>query len=484
MIATDQFILEDLIYVPLGTHHPMYARPYMVNTTESAVNTIADRIQEHRTAKITPTLLGDITNNIIQHSSVGYNTHINTDWVSTRRFIFMLKVKTFDMTGNEINSYIQGYTEYDGITANGTIDTNLMHYINNVIETTSMTYNTPTGVYRTEKLYKIYNVFSTQGNEDLFVQRPTDILEQIEVQNVKNLLDTGSSVNVWSAASVISPFSGKIVGSTAENGISSEYLSKILTTGVLANKSRDIQINSYEVSDQSSVETKVPEPSVNDNRFIKYLSNLAGSRTVQSRFAFGSLMSLDNTIYNRFKLINITKDLVSATINNTPEVGDYWNGQDPVTVKAYSLIEASVSLALKYGFSKIHFSASNMTNPTGAFDVFVSDFNSFINLSDHDFNYLIEIFKNKFITDIFVPETMSGTVPMHMEGYINILGTSKIFLSYAGFPSNWYTIPTVANSSFSSVTTVNNNAFNEMSFNVNNIIESLSSTNSGQKVYY
>lgn len=71
MIATDQFILEDLIYVPLGTHHPMYARPYMVNTTESAVNTIADRIQEHRTAKITPTLLGDITNNIIQHSSVG-----------------------------------------------------------------------------------------------------------------------------------------------------------------------------------------------------------------------------------------------------------------------------------------------------------------------------------------------------------------------------------------------------------------------------
>lgn len=474
IIATDNFLINDLIYIPLGNHLPMYSRPYVVNATHQAVETIAGRMEESKSAKVTPSLLNETTAGIIQHSAVPYQTNVNSDWVSTRRYVFLLKVKTFDMVGTEINSYIQGYTEYDGISNTGNIDGNLVHFINNVIETTEFSVNTPLGITRTEKLYKIYNIFSPQGDADYFTQRPGDILENINVLNMSNIMGDSNNIQAYHVQNFINPFNNNIVGSNIDNGIPSEYLSKILTTGLLANKSREIHIGSYDIGEQNTVETRIPEPGINDNRFLKYISAMMGFKSTRNQFTFSQLMNVDNTIYNRFKVINITKDIINPVISNTPDIGDYWTGQDPVTVKAYSFIESSVSLALKYGFSKIYFTVSNMSNPTGAIDFFITNFNSFINLDESDFNYVLEFFKNKFITDIYLPETNAGTLPTHLEGYIDILGTSKVHLSYAGYPSNWYTIPTIANSMFSSAITVNQNAFNETSFNVGQVIDAIS----------
>ena len=48
----------------------------------------------------------------------------------------MMKVNHISLDGTETNTYLIGYTEYDGIAPNGHIDMNMPHYINNVIETT------------------------------------------------------------------------------------------------------------------------------------------------------------------------------------------------------------------------------------------------------------------------------------------------------------------------------------------------------------
>jgi len=473
LVLTDNFLLLDLIYIPMGHHLPMYSRPYIVNASHQAVDTISSRLEENKIAKITPSILNETTSGILQRSAVPYQTSINNDWVSTRRYIFLLKVKAFDALGTEINSYIQGYTEYDGITNNGNIDTNLVHYINNVIETTELVTNTPFGIERVERLFKIYNVFFSQDDSDYFTQRPGDILENINILNMSDIMG-GDNIQAYHVSNFINPFNNNVVGSSIDNGIASEYLSKILNTGVLANKSREVHIGSYDIGEQNTVETRISEPSLNDNRFIKYISAMMGFKSTRNNFTFNQLMSIDNSIYNRFKVINITKEVVNPVISNTPEVGDYWNGQDPVTVKAYSLIESSVSMALKYGFSKLYFTATNMNNPTGISEIFITNFNSFINLDEHGFNFLLQIFKEKFITDIFLPESNGSVIPMHMEGYIDILGTSKIFLSYGGYPSNWYTIPTIANSVFSSAITVNKDAFNATSFNIGQVINTIS----------
>lgn len=486
MIATDSFILEDMTYFPMGNHHPAMSHPYVVNPSKAAIDTISERMDQQKSAKITPNILMGVAGDIIVPSAIGFSTSVNNDWVSTRRFIFMLKVKSFDATGLEMNSYIQGFTEYDGISNTGNIDGNMVHHINNVIETTTMNIQTPMGIIRKEKLYRIYNVYASQGQEDLYTQRPSDVLENINMMNMTNLMGGAGEQQIsgFNVANFINPFNHNTVGSTVDNNITTEYLSKILTTGILVNKSRDIHLNSYEISEQSSLDSKVPEPAIADNRFLKYLGRLGGWKNAREIFNFNSLMKIDNTIFSRFKLIDLTKDIVDPTMQQTPEIGDFWHGQDPVTLKAYSLLENSAGLAIKYGFNKLYFSASNMSNPQGLVDIFITNFMSFINLEEHDFNFLLEIFKEKFLQEVFLNETQAGRVPLHVDVYIDLLGTSKIYVQYANYPANWYTTPTFANSLFSQVTTLDKNAFDHTSFQLNQVIDTLSNNQNSTPQYF
>lgn len=483
MNFSNNFSIEDLTYIPMGNYVPMFNRPYTVHPTSQAIDTISERLEDTKSGKITPNIINDVAGDIIKPSTVGYVSLCNNDWVSTKKFIFLLKVRSMDPTGVEINSYIQGYTEFDGITANGHIDTNMVHFINNVIETTTMTINTPVGIIRKEKLYKIYNVFFNGGFNELFTQRPSDVLENINLINMAQFINDPAMTTQY-MGSYMNSVDSKTISSSVENNITTEYLSKILTTGIHDVKNKDIFINSYEVTNGTSPESSLQEPTINDNRFLKYISKIAGYKVVREFFNFQQLMNIDPTIYNNFKVMNITKDYIDPTMTHTPEVGDYWHGQDPVTVKAYSLIENSVSLATKYGFNKIYFSASNMTNPMGVAEVFITNFNSFINLEESEFNFLLEIFKEKFITEIFLNETNGGILPMHMDGYIDLMGTSKINLSFAGFPSNWYTIPTFANSLFSPIVSIDKAAVDTMSFNLGSVIDLLTTQHNLAKSYY
>lgn len=213
------------------------------------------------------------------------------------------------------------------------------------------------------------------------------------------------------------------------------------------------------------------EKSLQDNRFIMALKLTEGYKIATNNFRFSSLMAIDPTIYNRFKVLNITKDYVNPIMSSTPEVGDFWHGQDPVTLKAYSLIENAVALATRYGFSKIFFTASNMTNPTGEATVFITNFNSFINLPEEEFNFLLEIFKEKFITEILINETFENKVNIHTDFYIDILGTSKIYLQFSTYQPNWYTIPTFANSNFNPVVTIDNGMLQDNAFLLSNAAE-------------
>lgn len=480
---SENFQIEEMIYIPMGNYMPMFNRPYIVNASANAIEQISERLYDTKAGKITPNIVNGVAAEIIQPSAVGYMSMCDNDWVSTKKFIFLLKVRSIDPVGTEINNYIQGYTEFDGITNSGHIDINMEHYINNVIETTTMTIQTPLGVIRKEKLYRIYNVLFNGGFNELFTQRPNDVLENINLLNMQQFVNDPTMTTQY-MGSYMNSFDNRLISSSVENNITTEYLSKILTHGIHDNKNNDIFINSYEISNDMSPEARLPEPSINDNRFLKYISRVGGFNIVREIFSFKTLMSIDPTIYNRFKVYNITKDYVDPTIMQTPEVGDHWQGQDPVTIKAYSLIENSVSLATKYGFNKIYFTATNMANPTGIAEVFITNFNSFINLEEQEFNFLLEIFKEKFITEIFLNETNSGIIPMHMEGYIDLLGTSKINLSFAGYPSNWYTIPTFANSLFSPVVSIDKQAVDLTSFQLGNVIDSLTANHNATQSYY
>lgn len=455
VLAGDVFVIESLHYFPLGASNPVFNRPYVVSSTGGAINTIVDRVQENKSGSVNSAIVGELMSSLIQPNVVGEASVVNNDWVGTRRYVFILKVKSIDAIGNETLSYFQGYTQYDGINEpTGSIDTKMVHFINNVIETTALTIQTPLGLIRKEKLVNVYNVFSSM-NQEYYTQRPTDVIENISLTEATQFLnDNGADFSSFNIGNTINPFNRNIISSTVGNGVTSEFLCRVINGGVQKQKEQQIFLGGYEVQASASPSIHLLEPSINDNRFAKYLSRLGGFMTVTENFTFDQLISVDPTIYDRFILLRPNNNYVNPLILNTPEVGDYWHGQDPVTLKAYSIIESSVSLAMKYGFNKLYFTASNMVGPMTSPTVMITNFDSMLNLDDNDMAFLLETFKSKFITDIFIGESNAGTLPLHIDMYVDLLGTSKVYLEYAGYQGNWYTIPTPASSLFSPVTTI------------------------------
>lgn len=473
----ENFLIEELKYIPMGEHTPVFTRPYIVSVSGDAVENLIDRTYGAGKGIITTNDVASLTGQFIQPSAVGEHSVINQNWVTEPKFIFILKVRVVDFMGVTTVSYIHGFTNYNGISMQGTADPQMLHQINGIIETSLYEIPTPMGVIRKEKLYKVYSVHSgNQSTLEYYTQRPIDILENVQLTAASDSMrEVGNTVDFMNVSSIINEFTGNVVSSKASNNIGTEYLTDILNAGVAEQKSRDIFVSSYEVKDDSAKGTKILEPSINDNRFVKYMSKVMQMQIVGNTFEFATLTFIDPTIASRFLLINITKGYNTLTAH-TPEVGEYWHGQDPVTVKAYGLIESMVAMATRYGLGKVFFYATNMNDPTGAFEIAVTSVNSFISIPDDELVFLVELFKNKVVADILIGETSGGVIPIFLEMYVDLMGTSKIRLQYAGFPDTWYTIPTSANSLFSPITTSDYNNLDTSSRKFGALIDTVSAT--------
>lgn len=475
--VASNFLLNKLTYIPIGEHHPMYIRPYVTSMTEQAVNTIADRLVSENTTSVNVNQISDLTSQLLQPSAVGLMSEVDNTWVDTRKYIFILEVTEINkISGTTYNHYITGFTDYNGITNSGVGDPEMMHSINSVITTIIMNLRNNLGVVeRTERIYSIYDVLSNNNLDELYTQRPTDIFSSISANDIAINMSGGwgesEALSVYNPSGTLSRYGKNTSTSMKDNLIPSMFLLKTLNTGLMNNQSRELNFGNFDVHEVSSSTVMVPEFSLSNNSFIKTLTTLSGNPITSSFFRMRDLFAMDNTISDRFNLVNLNKNYL---LNDGPSVGEYWHGQDPVTVKAYSLIESSVALAIKHGFNKLTFFASNTTNPTGVTDVYVTEFHSIINLPQSQLFGLLDLFKGRFLTNIYIPESNGGVLPLDMEMHVDIYGTTKIMLSYAGYSPTWYTAPSIASSRFSPVLTSSNEAVSHLSHSMSTIMQSIS----------
>lgn len=471
VIPEDSHVLESLWYFPLGNHVPVFNRPYVVNADANAIGNLTDRMVGTGAVAVGSQQVADISAQLIQPNPTGEISTVDNNFLSQPRFVFILKVRSICVMGEEYCSYIQGYTDHNGITNTGAVDFNMVHRVNTIIETFNLSYPTPMGMQHRERLNKVYSVLGAMEHE-FYTQRPTDIIGNIDLLEMSNVLGMSDiSVDTHHTTNTVNQFNNNAIASKAENAIPSNYLSNVINGGINKLVNQNLFTDSFNsfTAETTNHNPSTMETSLYENRFLKSLTRITGNIGVRDNFSFGSLAMLDETIADRFKLIYPDKRQMDPTQLNTPETGEYWGGQDPITLKAYSLIEACVSLASRHGFSQLSFMATNI-NPTRQVSIGITKFNSFTNLEDHDKAQLLELFKNKLTTEIFIPETNAGFYDMFMEMHVDLLGTSKINLSFCGMPETWYTIPTGVNSLFSSVLTFDKNALDAVTSNFNTLI--------------
>lgn len=482
-IPQTYFHVEKLHYYPVKAQQPMRMRPYEFSANGEAIDIVAQRVGEARMGRIDPSMLTGVTGSLVQPSAVGYEGAVNHSWVNTPRYVFMMKVNYVDHGGNQISSYLIGYTDHDGMSLQGSVNPELMHYVNNIIETTNYMTQTPMGYFPVEKLSNVYNtIYRPQNSQaELHTQRPTDMFDVMNSMNVASFMQEG--ITGATVSNLITPFTNNTISSSNSNSITTNYLTNILNAGIQSAKNLETFVpsvtmgNPYNSSVGEHGQSLFNEPSITDNQFIGAISAVVGSRVKIPYFSFRAIEALDPLVdapgASRVDLFNTYKDEQFAYAMPSPETGDHWNGQDPVTVKAFSFIENSVALATKYGFTKLLFIASNMSDVTGAVQVNAVNWKNFLTIAEQDVVYLVEIFKTKFISEIFLSETSAGRIPVYMECHVDLLGTSKVYLQYDQWPANWYTAPTYANSLYSSVVTSNQSTMQHSAEQINSVVNTL-----------
>ena len=467
------FVIENLFYVPVGNYQPMFVRPYMAAVTEEAVSTVVDRMLQQRSTTVNSGILNGVAAEILQPSAVAMPSLIDHNWVSERRYIFMLIVSYTDVAGFKHTCYLQGYTNFDGIArsmGNAVAAPDMVHHVNNIIETTTTLIHTPMGVQQTEKLFKIYNVACNDStHNEVYTVRPIDIISrqsQIDICNAMGADGMSMKNNLYT----LSPYGVQTVCNASGNNMPVDYLVRYLNATMSGYHEQNTFMNTDMVYD-SEVKSPLQETTLRDNLVMRSLSKLSGMSVTTPDFKYGTILALDPSIDKRFQVFDLNKGINTFDIG-TPEVGDHWQGQDALTVKAYSIIEAGVALAMQCGFSKMVITASNMASVLGGTMLTVTSFNSLLKLNNEDQIGLVELFKLKFENQIFLNETKNNMLPMQVELHVDMLGTSKVFIS-DGYNSNWYTIPTFANASFAPVITYDNNNALTVAQQLGNLTEAL-----------
>lgn len=465
----DRFHVEKLDYLPAGSYQPMPVRPYTFSPTDSALGQIVDRMERFKSGSVTTGILSGLTEGILAPSAVGFDSAVNAQWVATPRYAFFLKVRSFDAVGLEECHYIFGFTDQEGVSPiNGVTNPEMSFTINNVITTGAYTIQTPMGLQRQEKLLSHFNtIHSTQG-ENLYTQRPLDIFQTLSLQQTSNYL--GGGVVPQPTQGMVGPYTNNTVSSASENSIATQYLSKILTNGMHVNKMNEVHMNSYNIESDDRVSRYFAEQSIMDNKFVRMLNRVAGFLEPRPIFLFRDLMRVDPRVDDISRVLQDNDHYRNPLAKNTPDVGEHWHGQDVDTLKAHSVLEASVAMATKYGFTKLSFSATNKVVTSAEPSVNILNFNSFLDVDDQTYYVLCDNFKQRFVDEIFLNETDMGRRPIFLEIHVDLLRSSKIYIEYYSNYGKWYTLPTFANSTFTSILTNDNNMVLDAATNLDHVI--------------
>lgn len=476
-VPMDQFFIEKLEYIPAGTYQPMPLRPYTFSPTSEAINTISERMERHKLGKVSTGILSGITHGIMSSAAVGFESAVNHNWLQVPRFAFFMKVRRIDAIGMEEMYYIFGYTDREGVNrATGVTDPDMVFFINNIITTGAYTIQTPMGLQRQEKLLSHYNTIFSNG-PDLYTQRPLDLFETLSAQQTAMYIGLPSG---QSARSQVGPYTNNTVSSAVDNNIPTEYLSKILTSGMQVNTLKEVHVNSYNVEKDDRTSRYFAEESMMANSFVRLINRNAGFNDARPTFMFRDLLTVDPGVIQRDHLWDVTDLYTNPVMQATPSVGEHWHGQDPDTVKAHAIIEPTVALATKLGFTKLSFKATNKSTPMAEIVVGLLDWTSFLEIDQQSFYVLCEHFKQTFTEQIFLNETEMGRQPLFVEIHVDLLRSSKIYIEYAYNYGVWYTLPTFANSNFASVLTNNNNMVVDAAVQLNNVIDQITPRSSMQ----
>lgn len=463
--------INRLLMSETGTYNPMFHRPYITNTNSlgSVMENLEINLNNQNVSSksnILPEMLSQAVGSIVTPSAQPIaNAVIPNNW-NEKRIMFVLEVEVDYSLGTHTKMLFQGFTDHLGVGYNGSIDEEMMLYINSY---TTMIPSTIVGQFGKEINYRIIDsgrVLTSFVHLNAYEQNPLVLVRPMDVfTSGKNEMYDLPSHGLLDSRMTLTPRTAKV--STRKNDIPTNYLSRMLDgyrQGVLRS-----DISSSQTLIQDAAIGITSETAIETNPFIRQLMSIKEFGSA-SAFKYKDLLKLDFSINQRTQFIRNS----GVQLQKLHQVGttENWGGVNRETQIATILSSAIPSLMLDSLFGSISFSATNDT-PTGQHVVMIVGYKGLV---DADLRRNAELFIQRLTNEVLNDISFGSQIKYFIEINANINFETGIKISLEGKPPVPFNSPTFCDSIISPVVSTLENQqvlASDMNTIVTNVIESL-----------
>lgn len=450
-----QINLVSLMLQDTGTYNRQYSRPYTAKTTDETLDILGNRIcdvtRANPLAKINGNLISGLCGNLIVPAAAwDHELSIPHGWNETR-LRFSLEVHVVGHFGTEVY-FFQGYTEYQGVSLQGTIDPNMAFFINSFIQINRQQDFSGLGSQGFRDVIVssaqiIDGRIHAQYSPTVYGLRPEDVFTGVQSSYISSMH------TAFEGANVIDDRVNKasdVFRSRRSNSIPSNFLAKVVEGFRSASQLADYGGGTEDVYSRAIQTTY--EPGTYENPFIRALSTLKGIPNITT-FTMNDLTSIDPSINQRTHYQQL---LETVRLHQTGDTNDNWGAAILETQLATIMSHAVSGLMLDNMLISVGFHVTNMTL-NGMLDTRLFPGGQAVTTADMRQYYAN--FVQRLETEVMPDITLNNTIPVDITVYADLYGETTIRISLDGRPYEEYVTPSFCDALMAPVVTTNQNEY-------------------------
>lgn len=471
MFPSSQIQLVSLRLQETGTYNPQYSRPYSIDTSAEMYNTlnnlasrVGDITHSNPMAKVEAGLISGLCGHLVVPQAA-YEKEVNivNGW-NEKRLRFVLEVHVPSAVGLSIY-FFQGYTEYVGISMEGSIDPEMVFYINSYVQVNRAQdfSGLHSGGFRdvvVESAQVINGRFySDNASSSVYGLRPSDIFTGIQSSYFSTSFEQYNNAGIKDDRE---DKSTEIMRSRRSNGIPSNFLSKVIESYRTASGLADYGPGQDDIYARAT--TSCYEANPYENPFIRAITDTRGMKGM-TYFTMNDLAKIDPTINQRTQYQQM---LATVRMHQVGDTDNNWGRPTLVTQFATILTHAIAGLMTDHLLVAVGFHITNMTIG-GQYDIrFFPDSQA---MTTADMRPYYANFARRLEMEIMPDVTLNNTIPVDIVVYADLNSETRIEFSMEGGPHEVYVTPSFCDSLMPPIITTNQDNYHGLVTGVEEIIK-------------
>lgn len=440
----------NIVIQETGTYNNQYLRPYETNVQANTLDNFVDRIKETNSTRIPAGAIADLSANILTPSARPICTVPIVNGWDTPRERFLIIVEVTYSVGNKENIYLQGYTDYTGVStginnitrAYGAIDPQMAFNINSVSKV-NIVQNISNGVILETKRATLSDQVlqieppTINNNPTVYGLRPIDIISDINSQWVReSIAYAGGPSTTLDTRTILGASNSNCNRRT--NNIPSNYLADFVSSFMAAASNPEVGMDTGEIINECRAE--LSENNFSTNPFIRFISNSTGTNITNGWFKWIDLLTAFPYAADKVTYIENTHSEYS-NIHRTGMTEDAGSMTRESIVAAF-LSQTVPAIMVGCLINKLAFVTTNR-DIGGLVTTVISNFRV---LNPQYQTQSLDLFKSRFEREIYRSISYDNSDVVDLDIKADLYGETWISISINNAPVQVFVYPTFCDS--------------------------------------